>query len=127
MNAGNAYTLYDGETGEPIMLLTCAPEQLAGNLEKNAQLRQRKIVAFDGTLDLISQRIDIESGQPVDVRPSAQQLAVAARELTIRQIEALEAEQDSRFMREVALGNPIAVTRLKAIDQEIVSLRGALK
>jgi hypothetical protein len=105
----------------------------------------RDHIAMDGDhFDRLSQRVDIETGKVVDQLPPQPSVdhewnatdrrwqlkpEVAAKEetrrhaiLRIRQLELM----GLRSLRELALGEAKAADRLKALDNEIATLRGSL-
>jgi hypothetical protein len=101
-------------------------------------------VAIEGTHDHLSRKLDIATGEVIDYRPPQPSIdhlwdattrrwqlsAIAsgrlARSAAARQrIEDLERSQH-RLVREHCLGMATATARLKAIDDEIFSLRSQL-
>lgn len=93
---------------------------------KLARLNARGKVPIEGRYDHRSQRVDVDSGAVVSYeRPAAEVDAEqqAARDRSARRrIRELEAQQARRVRELLADSDP----RLKAIDDEIVELRGVL-
>jgi hypothetical protein len=98
-----------------------------------------------GAHDHLSKRVDLATGELVDYQPPAPsadhewnadtkrwQLTAAAAEkeskraFALNRIDHLENSQ-ARALRELALGSTEAAARLKAIDDEIASLRSHLR
>jgi hypothetical protein len=136
------FHFYDASTG---VLHASSIVINAPDAEKNAAANcppDHEVV--EGTLDPLSQCVDVATGQVIDYQPPAPssdhiwstdskrwQLSGAAqgkldaRSHAVDRIAALEASQH-RVMRELALGSATALARLKSIDAEIVALRPAL-
>jgi len=98
----------------------------------------------DGTVDHLSQRVDLATGAVVDYQPprpsadhewnatakrwrltAAAAAKAAARTEALAQIASIEASQH-RVLREAALGDTAASTRLLAIEDQIIKLRQQL-
>lgn len=135
-------TLYSLSTGEFGRVLSCPGKALERNVPAGQAYKL-------GRFDKFSQRVDLETGEVVDYQPPSPGVdyewrqnvadgrprwvktdAAAARDsahsAAINRIDELERRQ-LRAMRELALGQSDAQPRLKAIDDEITSLRADLK
>lgn len=130
------YSFYDKATGaiHPTIFSSDDDSQLANNTPADN-------IAIDGQFDSLSQRVDIATGLVLDYQPPAPsadhewnaitkrwQLSAAAQSKidnhnsAITGISSVEL-RSLRALREWALGMPGAADRLKAIDDEITSLR----
>lgn len=128
------YSFYDPVTGaiDPTTI-TCPASQAVG--------QRPGLTRIEGHLDHLSQRVDPETGAPVDYQPpqpslnhewdaparrwrltdTAKQaeLRRAAAQARIQQIES----KQMRALREMALGKEGAAARLARMDDEIAALR----
>lgn len=136
----NNYSFYDRQTGaiHQRRFSTNDESQLEANTPENHE-------AIGGHHDHLSKRVDIETGEVVEYQPQAPsadhewngeamrwQLGAAAagkqaRNAAARQRIAQLENSQHRHVREHCLGIAGAAERLKAIDDEIFSLRSQLQ
>jgi hypothetical protein len=132
------YSFYDETTGD------FSGRVFSGSARLVALNTPTGYVAISGRFDRLSQRVDTKTGEVVDYQPPkpdddhewnterrrwvkkpdvlvAERRGAAAR----KRIAELEASQ-LRALREHALGDATAVDRLRAIDDEIKTLRADL-
>lgn len=139
-NIGEAvrYSYYNAKTG------AISDFRFSGS-EKNAKLNTpAEHVAIAGRLDPLSQRVDVETKEVVDWQPpppdnnhewnaerrryvkKGDVIAAERRDRHARtRIAELEGRQQ-RALREYTLGDSAAIDRLRAIDDEIKTLRSDL-
>lgn len=79
-------------------------------------------VAFEGSIDIFKQRMDVGTGKLVEHLTAPLALPNLINMVHAR-VRHLEQEMQPRAIREALLGYDGALDRLKAIDDEIIKLR----
>ena len=99
---------------------------VTGNAATIARNTPADHVAYSGEVDHRTERLDIETGLLVPFAPPAPAAnPYAEARVVVGAMIAIEARQ-ARVIRECALGQPGAVERLQAMEDEIAALRATL-
>jgi hypothetical protein len=116
-------SFYNAETGEIHKRTFSGPERLL------ALNTPAGYVAIEGAFDHRTQRIDVDTGKPVDYQPGIDAVRAERRKQQAEgRVARLEAAQ-LRPLRELAIDptNTTAKQRLVDIEAEIESVRGDLR
>lgn len=109
------YTIFDKETRLPLGHVTCAREQLDGNVREGC-------LAIEGRFEADHTRLGDDDRPVTDHGRAENDAQMRARAHKLAQIEELERRQARRVRELLAQGDE----RLREIDQEIARIRSQL-